>query len=230
MAESYQRQSALAHLGLAGRATSDTGEAGTGPAVTLAEVPYPCLVNLRGKPNDVAFMAAAEAALGVAPPTEANRVVAGKGGLQVIWLSPEEWWVLGGPDTTQRMGAERMGAERIEAESELAARLRAALAGVHAAVTEVGEGRTRLRIAGPRARDTLAKGCPLDLHPSVFGDPGTCAQTVIGKAGVLLHLTDNEHVQGGPTFDIVVLRSFADYLWRWLEDAGREYGMTVTAQ
>ena len=27
-----------------------------------------------------------------------------------------------------------------------------------------------------------------------------------------------------PTYDIYVLRSFAEYLWLWLEDAAMEYG------
>ena len=31
----------------------------------------------------------------------------------------------------------------------------------------------------------------------------------------------------GPVFDIYVLRSFAEYLWAWLEDAAQEYGVTV---
>ena len=31
-----------------------------------------------------------------------------------------------------------------------------------------------------------------------------------------------------PTYDIYVLRSFAEYLWLWLEDAAQEYGLAVT--
>ena len=31
----------------------------------------------------------------------------------------------------------------------------------------------------------------------------------------------------GPVIDIYVLRSFAEYLWDWLEDAGAEYGVTI---
>ena len=31
----------------------------------------------------------------------------------------------------------------------------------------------------------------------------------------------------GPTFDVYVARSFAHYLFAWLEDAGREYGVQV---
>ncbi|MEE9184627.1 MAG: sarcosine oxidase subunit gamma family protein [Acidimicrobiia bacterium] len=31
----------------------------------------------------------------------------------------------------------------------------------------------------------------------------------------------------GPAFDLYVPRSFADYLWAWLEDAGTEYGVAL---
>ena len=43
---------------------------------------------------------------------------------------------------------------------------------------------------------------------------------------MLLHLLDDD-AQRGPTFDLYVARSFAHYLWAWLEDAGREYGVQV---
>src|ERR687895_448167 len=31
----------------------------------------------------------------------------------------------------------------------------------------------------------------------------------------------------GPAFDVYVARSFAHYVWAWLEDAGLEYGVQV---
>jgi sarcosine oxidase subunit gamma len=30
-----------------------------------------------------------------------------------------------------------------------------------------------------------------------------------------------------PAYDLYVHRSFADYLWRWLEDAAKEYGVAI---
>jgi sarcosine oxidase subunit gamma len=105
-----------------------------------------------------------------------------------------------------------------------------ALADHFSAVTEVGESRTCIRVAGPRARALLQKGCPLDLHSSVF-KAGACAQSILAKSGVTLHLFADESAEQagaeGPVFDIYVLRSFAEYLWAWLEDAGREYGVTI---
>ena len=149
-------------------------------------------------------------ALGLALPTAPNTATA-KDDLALLWLGPDEWLALS-------------HAAQPEAEAMLAAKLRSALGEQHAAVTEVGESLACIRIAGARARDVIAKGCPLDLHPRAFGGVGHCAQTHLSKAGITLH-----QISDAPGFDLYCRRSFADYLWRWLEDAGQEYGIAVGA-
>jgi sarcosine oxidase subunit gamma len=202
--EPYLRQSALDHLALAGRAGEATGDA----AVRMAERTLPAAVNLRGDKSDPAFVAAVREALGLDLPVEPNTVAAGDE-LALLWLGPDEWLAVAHDAPP-------------ETEAQLAARLRAALGDHHAAVTEVGESQVCLRLAGPRASDVIAKGCPLDLHPRVFGGPGRCAQSHLAKTAITLHQVSDE-----PAFDLYTRRSFADYLWRWLEDAGREYGIVV---
>lgn len=91
----------------------------------------------------------------------------------------------------------------------------------------MGDSRVCLRVSGPRARDLIAKGAPLDLHPRAFGGAGRCAQTQLAKASVVLHQTADDEAPDGPSFDIYVARSTCDYLWAWLEDAAREYVMAV---
>ncbi len=210
MVEAYLRQSALAHLGLEGRGEETRGAAG----VAMGERPHCGIVNLRLDPGNAEAMAAVEAAFGFALPTTANDT-AGDADTIALWLGPDEWWLAEpGPEP--------------EAGPALAENLRAALAGHFAAVTEVGESRTCIRVSGPNARALLQKGCPLDLHPSVF-KAGACAQSMLAKSGVTLHLFADESVTDGPIFDIYVLRSFAEYLWAWLEDAGREYDVQVVA-
>lgn len=204
MADQQSRQSALAHLGLEGRALRERGAAG----IAMAERPFPGIVNLRGEHRLVS--PAFEAAFGFALPAEANRAAgtgaAGTGtGVTALWLGPDEWWVLGADS------------------AELAEQLAKALDGQPAAVTAVGESRACITVAGPHARDLLAKGCPLDLHPRVF-QSGGCAQSTLAKAGVVIHQVGDE-----PAYDIYVLRSFAEYLWLWLEDAAQEYGVAVLA-
>lgn len=210
MVEPYLRQSALAHLGLAGRAAPERGAAG----VALAERPFPVIVNLRGDPAELGE--AFEAEFGFNLPTVPN-TTAGGGELSALWLGPDEWWITAaGPDYF--------------AGPRLAERLRRALAGVFHAVTDVSESRTRIRVSGPQARALLQKGCPLDLHPRAFA-PGACAQSLIAKAGVVLRaLPGASGADSEPDFEILVLRSYAEYLWLWLEDAAQEYGLAVIAE
>jgi len=198
--DSYRRQSPLAHLGLDGRARADRGEAG----VAMAERRFPEIVTLRGDIAQEAFATAAKDALGFALPADPNRATADEN-LAALRLGPDEWWVVGRDRPT------------------LADDLAKAFEDQAATVTEIGESRTCIRVAGPKARDLIAKGCPLDLHPRVF-TTGCCAQGMLAKAGVLLHQVSDE-----PAYDIYVLRSFAEYLWLWLEDAAQEYGVSVVA-
>jgi sarcosine oxidase subunit gamma len=215
VADSFLRHSPLAHLGLAGRAGAF--EAGTAieAGVTMGERPYRGLVNLRGPAGDKAFADAVQKALGAALPVEPNTTT-GKGDVAVFWLGPDEWWVVtpsDGPATADK--------------------LRAALAGQKAAVTDVSESRTCIHIRGAQARNLLAKGCPLDLHPRVFA-AGQCAQSLCAKAMITLHQVANDDTEdgkdGGPAYDVYVLNSFAEYLWLWLEDAAQEYGLRITSQ
>lgn len=204
MIEPYLRQSALDHLALARRVAGDVGAA----AVRLSEKTLPAAVNLRGNPEDEAFLAAVRGVLQVHLPLEPN-TVSTSAALAVLWLGPDEWLAV------QHDAAP-------VAEVQLAGRLREALAGQHASVVEVGEQYCCVTVAGGKARDLIMKSCPLDLHPRVFGGVGHCAQSHLSKTAIILRQASEE-----PAFELYVRRSFADYLWRWLEDAAREYTVAV---
>ena len=204
MVERYLRQSPLAHLHLPAR-VGPTRAVESG--VVMAERPFRGLVNLRGAASDAAFCDAVAGVLGQAPPTEPNTTAGGIPSL--FWLGPDEWLV---------MTAEDGG-------SAAAAALTSALSGFAAAVTDVSESRTVIGLSGHRARELLMKGCGLDVHPRAF-PAGTCAQTLLGQVGVLLHCLDADESH----FEITVLRSFAEYLWAWLEDGAEEYGLAVAAE
>jgi sarcosine oxidase subunit gamma len=176
--------------------------------VRLAERPGRGKIDLRGDPHARGFMAAVGRALDLLLPSEPCTSAA-RDQLGALWLGPDQW-LLTCP------AGDVPG---------LLASLREALAGVHAAITDVTDGRVAFHIAGPSAREVLAKGCPLDLHARAF-PPGRCAQSLLAKAPVLIHLVD-DHPEQGPGFDVYVARSFAHYLWTWLEDAGREYGVLI---
>jgi sarcosine oxidase subunit gamma len=67
------------------------------------------------------------------------------------------------------------------------------------------------------------RGVSLDLHPREF-HVGQCAQTGVSRANALLHLVDD-----APTFELYVLKSFSDYLWRWLEIVARDFNLAIEA-
>jgi len=208
MTERYLRQSALAHLGLVRRARDGRGEAG----VAMAEHTFPGIVDLRLRGGDKESLDAAGDALGAALPREAGAVIS-TDGAGIFWLGPDEWWIVThDPDP--------------EAGPRIAAALRARLAGRAHGVTNIGEAHGCIRLAGPKARASIQKGCPLDLHPRAFA-PDTCARSLIAKATAVIHLVGDDPADGGGVFDLYVARSFADYLWHWLEDAAREYGVAI---
>jgi len=93
-------------------------------------------------------------------------------------------------------------------------------------VVEVGESMTVIALTGPRAADVVSKGCTIDLHPSVFPS-GIVVRTLLAKTGIILHQVSDTSSGDAPTYEIYVHRSFADYAWRWLEDAGLEYGVAI---
>ena len=202
MPETYPRQGALDHLRLDARAVDDPGDAG----VVMCARRFVGKVNLRGRPTK-RFREAAGGALGFAPPVKPN-TSAGAGGVRALWLGPDEWLIVTRPGR----------------EGEVIEGLRARLGGQHAAVTDVSEGRAVIGLAGPRAREVLMKGCPLDLHSRAF-KAGDCAQSRLARALVIVHQTSD-----APAYDVYVERSFADYLWRWLEDAAKEYGLAVMSR
>jgi sarcosine oxidase subunit gamma len=200
MSDPVTSESPLARFDLATRSTEARGDAG----IRVRERALLGHLNLRGGAADPRFVAGVEAAVGVAPPVVSNTVREAQGHA-VYWLGPGEWLLV-------TAGERRSALER---------ELRAALDGVHAAITDVSGGQTVVVLRGARVRELLAKGCPLDLHPRAF-DVGQCAQSHLAKAPILIRLLDRE-----PAFEIVVRRSFADYLWLWMEDAAGEYGWVV---
>lgn len=201
MVEAYLRQSPLSQLALPSRIAAEHGNVG----VAMAERQFRRIINLRGNPKSADFLKAAKSVLGAELPQAPNSVAKGKD-TTLLWLGPDEWWVIAEADA-----------------APLADKLREALAGQHVSVTDVGEGYTCIGVSGASAPDTLAKGCPLDFHDSVFA-PGSCAQGDMAKAAVVFHRLEADT----PSFEIYVRSSFAEYLWRWIEDAAGEYGMAVT--
>jgi sarcosine oxidase subunit gamma len=166
--------------------------AASGEAVALRELRFPAQVDVRAD-------AAAAAALGL--PVEPGTTAA-RGERAVLWLGPDEWLVVG-PDG--------------DAEG-IARDLQTGAGAGWVTTVDLSANRTVLELGGPRAREVLAKGCTLDLHPRGL-EPGRCAQTALARAQVILEATAPD------TFRIYVRGSFATYLATWLMDAMAEYSV-----
>jgi sarcosine oxidase, subunit gamma len=167
-----------------------------GAAPRIEEKPFLGFINLRGRADNTAFLAGVIKVLGCEPPTTANTVV-DSGDYRIYWLGPDEWLI--------KTPAGREG--------EVKSALLKALDGVFCSVVDNSSGLTTLHITGEYSAALLATDCPLDLHPREF-EPGQCAQTRLAKAGMTLSpLPDNAG------FEVIIRRSFADYLLLWLQDA-----------
>jgi len=202
MPDSILRESPLARFGLGVRATHSPGRAG----VIARERSFLGHLNLRGSAQHPRFVGAVSDVLGDGLPIAANTVTDVQG-ITMYWLGPDEWLIV------------TPGERRAEIEAEL----RKVLTGLRVAVTDVSGGQTVLQLHGAHARDVLAKGCPIDLHPRAFAI-GQCAQSHLAKAPILIGQIENQ-----PYFELIFRRSFADYLWTWLEGAAAEYGLEVAA-
>ena len=170
------------------------------PTVKLREEPFVAMVDLRADPDGPAASRAA-AILELELPTTPSTYVS-TATLTAIWMGPDEWLIAAGTQS----GA------------VLEAQLRAAVGEHGGAAIDVSAQRTTLRLSGPDAREVLAKGCSLDLHPAVF-TKGMAAQTTLGLAGVVLIALND----AGTDYGILVRSSFARYLADWLIDAAEEF-------
>ena len=154
------------------------------------------------KSQETALETAVSAAFGLTLPEAGHASTAGE--WCAVWIQPGTWLV-----TAPFTGL-----------SDLINRL-SPIASATAALTDQSFGKTVLRLTGAHARDVLAKGCRIDLHPRVFG-PGQSAVTPLGQISCVLVQTDDK-----PTFDLIVPSTFAEAALDGLKVAAAEFGLEV---
>jgi sarcosine oxidase subunit gamma len=137
-------------------------------------------------------------AFGVQLPRQAFRTEA-TGARIALWMGPDEWLLLT-PD------AEKDFIER---------QLTEGLAGTAHSLVDVSHRDVALVLSGAKVAVALNAGCPLDLHPSVFA-VGVCSRTLLAKTQIVLWRTGPEQ------FHLQASRSFAEYVWQFLEQAARD--------
>ncbi len=160
-------------------------------AVACAQwLPHVALVNLRIEHPDSALQSgfAPQFALALTANTTTMQ-----GSTRCVWAGPDDWFVYDSSLTA------------IET-PKLVARLAPLVAQRHHALTDVSSGYQVLRLSGLNARELLAQGCPLDLHPNQF-KVGACAGTHFFKASVWLWKACEQ-----PTYELLVRSSFVPYV------------------
>ena len=172
------------------------------PGVEFRDLGSRGCLNLRGDADDPTFLDAVSTAAGVALPTTPcswNQAWEAR----AYWLGPDEWLLIL-PDGDQ---------SRVEQQLREAA-------GGRVSVVDVSGGFIHVNLAGEDAGRVLQKSSPYDFHPRNF-PPGRCVQTVFAKASALVA------ANADGSFDLVIRRSYADYLARWIAEAAAEYGYSV---
>ena len=153
-------------------------------------------VNIRGDIKDGLFIDNMREILGHELPTDSNTVTVGERFI-ILCLGENEWLIIT-PENEER---------------ELIATLRNKMDGILTSFTDVSSSQCIIRVTGSHVRNVFAKGCSLDLHSRSF-DVSKCAQSLIASVGVIIRQIDST-----PSFELIVRRSFAEYLVNWLYDA-----------
>lgn len=156
-----------------------------------------------------ALATAVRESYGLELPQRPSRI--GNQRLTLICTGPDQWLAM--TDSAPSQGMEALLGPAI---------------GEHAAIVDQSHARVILRLSGPRVRDALAKGVPIDLHPRAF-KPGDTASTILAHVGIQLWQID-----AAPTYEIAAYRGYAGSVWNWLvasaSEFGLEYGSTARCE
>ncbi|EPJ54787.1 MAG: sarcosine oxidase subunit gamma [Osedax symbiont Rs2] len=191
--------SPLHHADLATVAKAQLGQAGT---IQLSELKLLGHIILRGNLDNPGFTSGVQLTLGMALPGTLQMV--SDADISIRWISPDEWLVV------------VPGERSYEIEQALVNNLQG-----HCAVVNVSGGQTILRLEGEDVQKLLQKSVPLDVHPLSF-PIGKVVTTVFAKTQAVISRTGNQQ------WELVIRRSFSDYVWLWLQDCSAEFKLVIS--
>jgi sarcosine oxidase subunit gamma len=158
------------------------------------------MVSLRADLSDPAVADACRATAGAAAPGM-RRIIVGTGG-SVAWMAPDELLFI------------------VPAAAPARAAIAAALAGRRHLAVDLSDARTRFRIAGPGAREVIAKGAPVDLSRGAFAavvdGAGDFRRTRLGQIAAAFWAPEDD------AMEVICFRSVADHAEAWLRQAARD--------
>ena len=166
---------------------------------TISDAGPTGMITLRGDLASDGLRDAVQQAVGLGVPGQRQALMAEA--TAALWMAPDELLLL---------------CPHAEVIDRLA-RLEGALAGAHFLAVDVSDARSHLHVAGPRARETLAKLCPVDLSPDAF-TPGMLRRTRMAQIAAAFWLDD------AGTFHVICFRSVSDYAFDILTTAAKPGG------
>ena len=180
---------------------AECGSAGGAPEVARIEpMEAAGLIGVRADLGDPAVRRALETASRCDLPHMREASFDSDGRPNWYWMAPDELLLRVSPDEAAGM------TESLEA----------ALSGMHCLVVDLSDSRAFFRISGPGAREIIAKGAPVDLHPEAFRK-GLFRRTRVADVAAAFCLV-SEHPD---VFELFCARSYARYLRDWLVNAAR---------
>jgi sarcosine oxidase subunit gamma len=175
--------------------------------LVIKEAPLSAHLNLRGDADDSQFCAAVTEVLDLVLPLQPGTYQRNSNtSTSIYWLGPSEWLIVEeGGDAAAIEGA-----------------LRKSLSG-HISIVDVSGGQTCINLRGVAVATLLKKSSIYDFEgwDSAKPNSGLVVQTTFAKASAVV----SNRSDG--SYDLVIRRSFADYLAQWLLDAGGEFGCRI---
>lgn len=174
-----------------------------GPGVTLSAMRDMSAVRIHLGSSPTRMTPELSDALGLSGWPEVGRVQ-DSGDVRAIW---------GGPDHATLTAPDSVG---------LHDRIRKLAHVLPHGIVDQSHGHAILRVSGPKARDLLAKGTAVDLHPKVM------AEDHVAHTTLFHHAVTIDRRRGPATFDIHVMRGFAADLLARVRDHAAEYGYRMS--
>lgn len=200
-------QTPLAHAGLPSESSDSLASLSSTTAlssVSLLERPVVGLLILRAAASSKDELnAAVQKCLSINLPATLRSHTEGDYCLR--WMSPDEWLLSCPLDKAYTV------------EHDIRERVSSSIA-----IVNVSGGYSILELAGKDAINVLRKSTPYDVSERNFSTDKV-VNTSFAKTQLTLRVIQADR------YELIVRRSYADYLWLWLQRAGKEYALQACA-
>jgi sarcosine oxidase subunit gamma len=167
-------------------------------SLRIEELAQRGIIRLQGPSSDCQFCTEVEQITGLELPSpcQLNR----RGDITWAWVNPNEWLLM----------------IPLDDEDLMLERLKPCQENRLAMATIISDSRVAFQVDGDDACCLLSKGCGLDFHSREFV-VGNALITLFAQIPTMITRPDET------SFEIIVDRSQARYLWQWLLDAAHEF-------